>query len=105
MNMRWVMALIGLATLADQLTKAAALSLLSRGEVVPVLPGFNLTLGFNEGASFGMLSGRILQVRKAYFIPEVARPGLYRFYYGVKEHGGDVCDYEIVLFEVGTSRR
>ena len=44
MNMRWVMALIGLATLADQLTKAAALSLLSGGEVVPVLPGFNLTL-------------------------------------------------------------
>lgn len=44
MNMRWVMALIGLAALIDQLTKAAALSLLSRGEVVPVLPGFNLTL-------------------------------------------------------------
>lgn len=57
MNMRWVMALIGLAALADQLSKAAALSLLSRGEVMPVLPGFNLTLGFNEGASFGMLSG------------------------------------------------
>lgn len=57
MNMRWVMALIGLAALADQLSKAAALSLLSRGEVMPVLPGFNLTLGFNEGASFGILSG------------------------------------------------
>lgn len=24
---------------------------------IPVLPGFNLTLGFNEGASFGMLGG------------------------------------------------
>ena len=44
MNMRWVMALIGLAALTDQLTKAGALSLLSRREVVPVLPGFNLTL-------------------------------------------------------------
>ena len=37
-------------------TKAAALALLSRDETVPVLPGFSLTLGFNEGSSFGMLS-------------------------------------------------
>jgi signal peptidase II len=57
MSARWIIALIGMATLADQLTKAAALALLSPGEVVPVLPGFNLTLGFNEGSSFGMLSG------------------------------------------------
>lgn len=41
--------------LADQVTKAAALSLLAQGTAVPVLPGVNLTLGFNEGASFGML--------------------------------------------------
>ena len=34
----------------------AALALLSRDETVPVLPGFSLTLGFNEGSSFGMLS-------------------------------------------------
>jgi len=54
---RWIVALIGAAVLADQLTKATALALLSRGEVVPVLTGFNLTLGFNEGSSFGMLSG------------------------------------------------
>lgn len=57
MSARRIIALIGMAALADQLTKAAALALLSRGEVVPVLPGFNLTLGFNEGSSFGMLSG------------------------------------------------
>ena len=57
MSPRWIIFLISLAALADQLTKAAALSLLSRGAVVPVLPGFNLTLGFNEGSSFGMLSG------------------------------------------------
>lgn len=57
MNARRIVALIGMAALADQLTKAAALALLSRGEVVSVLPGFNLTLSFNEGSSFGMLSG------------------------------------------------
>lgn len=43
--------------LADQVTKAAALSVLSQGTAVPVLPSFNLTLGFNEGASFGMMGG------------------------------------------------
>lgn len=49
--------LIVAAVTADQLTKAAALSLLSQGTAVPVLPSFNLTLGFNEGASFGMMGG------------------------------------------------
>ena len=49
--------LIAATVLADQMTKAAALSLLSPGTAVPVVPGFNLTLGFNEGSSFGMLSG------------------------------------------------
>jgi signal peptidase II len=49
--------LVAAAILADQLTKAAALSGLALGEAVAVLPGFNLTLGFNEGSSFGMLSG------------------------------------------------
>lgn len=49
--------LIAATALADQLTKAAALTLLSPGAAVPVVPGFNLTLGFNEGSSFGMLSG------------------------------------------------
>ena len=36
---------------------AAALWLLSPGAIVPVLPSFDLDLGFNEGATFGMLSG------------------------------------------------
>ncbi len=49
--------LIAVTMLADQLTKSAALSLLSQGTAVPVLPSFNLTLGFNEGASFGMMGG------------------------------------------------
>lgn len=41
----------------DQITKAAALSWLVQGVPVPILPLFNLSLGFNEGASFGMGSG------------------------------------------------
>lgn len=49
--------LIVATVVADQLTKAAALSALSQGIAVPVFPGFNLTLGFNEGASFGMMGG------------------------------------------------
>lgn len=49
--------LIAATVLADQLTKTAALSLLSLGAAVPVLPGFNLALGFNTGASFGMMGG------------------------------------------------
>ena len=49
--------LIAAAVVADQLTKTAALSLLSQGTAVPVLPGFNLSLGFNTGASFGMMGG------------------------------------------------
>jgi signal peptidase II len=49
--------LIVATVLADQMTKAAALSLLTQGTAVSVLPGFNLALGFNEGASFGMMGG------------------------------------------------
>lgn len=48
---------IGLAVLAlvlDQVTKTAALAMLDHHVPVPVFPGFNLTLGFNTGASFGM---------------------------------------------------
>lgn len=52
-----LISLIAATVLVDQLTKAAALSLLSLGAAVPVLPGFNLTLGFNTGASFGMMGG------------------------------------------------
>ncbi len=48
--------LIG-ATLVDQITKAMALAKLTQGDPVPVMHGFNLALGFNEGASFGMFPG------------------------------------------------
>ncbi|AJE45719.1 signal peptidase II [Celeribacter indicus] len=46
-----------LALTIDQITKGMALAWLTPFQPVPVLPGFNLTLGFNTGASFGMLSG------------------------------------------------
>ena len=52
-----IILLIGATMLADQATKTAALLLLSPGEILSVVPGFNVTLGFNEGASFGMMSG------------------------------------------------
>ena len=52
-----LISLIAAAVVADQLTKAAALSLLSQGTAIPVMPGFNLSLGFNAGASFGMMGG------------------------------------------------
>lgn len=52
-----LISLIVAAVVADQLTKTAALSLLSQGTAVPVLPGLNLSLGFNTGASFGMMGG------------------------------------------------
>lgn len=42
------------ALLADQATKSVALYI---DDPIRVLPFFNLTLGFNTGASFGMLSG------------------------------------------------
>jgi signal peptidase II len=48
---------IAAAVVADQLTKVAALTLLSQGTVIPVFPGFNLALRFNTGASFGMMGG------------------------------------------------
>ena len=57
MTKAMLISLIATTVLADQLTKAAALSLLSQGTAVPVLPSFNLTLGFNTGASFGMMGG------------------------------------------------
>ena len=46
--------LVAAAILADHLTKAAALSGLTLEEPVAILTGFNLTLGFNEGSSFGV---------------------------------------------------
>lgn len=57
MTRAMLISLIAATMLADQLTKAAALSLLSQGTVVPVFPNFNLSLGFNAGASFGLMGG------------------------------------------------
>lgn len=45
------------ALVLDQTSKQIALSQMAQGETYPVFSGFNLTLGFNTGASFGMLSG------------------------------------------------
>lgn len=45
-----------MATALDQATKALALASLTEGEPVPILPVLNLSLGFNTGASFGILS-------------------------------------------------
>lgn len=57
-NMTWGRFLLvaAAAFVADQATKALALVLLEPGWPVAVFPGFNLRLGFNAGASFGMLS-------------------------------------------------
>ena len=55
MNAARIIVVVGLIILADQATKTIALSVFPHGNPVPVLPGFNLTLGFNEEASFGFL--------------------------------------------------
>lgn len=60
-NTRLLIAIL-LAVLADQLTKTVALSALSLGKAVAVLSGVNLTLGFNTGASFGLL-GELMEGR------------------------------------------
>jgi len=41
----------------DQTTKAVMLGIMQPPRMIPMTPFFNLTLGFNEGASFGMLGG------------------------------------------------
>lgn len=57
MNGWLIVILASAATLVDQMTKAAILSFIPPGTAVSILPGFNLKLSFNEGSSFGMLSG------------------------------------------------
>lgn len=57
MNARMIVVLIAATALADQLSKALALSKLALGQLVIVKPGFNLTLGVNEGSSFGIFNG------------------------------------------------
>lgn len=41
----------------DQITKQMALAMLEPYQPVPVLPGFNWMLAFNEGAAFSFLAG------------------------------------------------
>ncbi len=54
-KLRWVI-LIVLILAADQATKLWVLAALQPYEVIPVLPAFNLTLVFNEGAAFSFLA-------------------------------------------------
>lgn len=48
---------VALALAVDQASKALILGALQPRQIIAVTPFFNLTLGFNEGASFGMLGG------------------------------------------------
>ena len=60
MKGRALISVAGFAALAlalDQATKAVMLIVMQPPRIIPVTPFFNLTLGFNEGASFGMLGG------------------------------------------------
>lgn len=54
--MRARLALAALALVLDQASKLAVLRLIEPYQTVPVLPGFNLTLAFNRGASFSFLA-------------------------------------------------
>lgn len=50
------LALAALLILLDQASKLAVLRLLEPYQTIPVVPGFNLTLAFNRGASFSFLA-------------------------------------------------
>lgn len=50
------LALAALLILLDQASKLAALRLLEPYQTIPLVPGFNLTLAFNRGASFSFLA-------------------------------------------------
>jgi signal peptidase II len=53
--LRWLILSV-LVLVADQATKQWVLAALQPYEVIPVLPVFNLTLVFNEGAAFSFLA-------------------------------------------------
>lgn len=60
MKGRALISVAGFAALAlalDQITKAGMLVIMQPPRLIPVTPFFILTLGFNEGASFGILGG------------------------------------------------
>ena len=50
------LALAAVLILLDQASKLAVLRLLEPYQTIPVVPGFNLTLAFNRGASFSFLA-------------------------------------------------
>ena len=50
------LALAALVIALDQASKLAVLRLLRPYETMPLVPGFNLTLAFNRGASFSFLA-------------------------------------------------
>jgi signal peptidase II len=50
------LALAAVLILLDQASKLAVLRLLEPHQTIPVVPGFNLTLAFNRGASFSFLA-------------------------------------------------
>ncbi len=54
--MRARLALAALVVVLDQMSKLAVLRLIEPYQTIPVLPGFNLTLAFNRGASFSFLA-------------------------------------------------
>ncbi len=54
--MRARLALAGLVLALDQASKLAVLRLIAPYQTIPVVPGFNLTLAFNRGASFSFLA-------------------------------------------------
>lgn len=55
-QLRWLWFSAAIISL-DQGSKWFALHYLSYGRPIPLIPGFNLTLVFNTGAAFSMLSG------------------------------------------------
>lgn len=54
--MRARLALAALVVVLDQASKLAVLRLIEPYQTIPVIPGFNLTLAFNRGASFSFLA-------------------------------------------------
>ncbi|MBC7161214.1 signal peptidase II [Immundisolibacter sp.] len=50
------LALAALLVMLDQASKLAVLRLLEPYQTIPLVPGFNLTLAFNRGASFSFLA-------------------------------------------------
>ena len=62
----WLLAIVGLILLADQVTKALVSNALSLGESVPVFSGWlHFTLVQNSGMAFGLLSGTDIPFKAA----------------------------------------